>query len=525
MRVLVTGGTGVVGQAAVRELLMKGHSVRLLSRNADEDARQWPAKMGSRPGVESWAASVGDQAGLTGCADQCDLVLHLAGIVEESPPGVTFENTNVEGTRAIVREAERSKVGRLIYVSSLGAEAGQSPYHRSKHRAEDIVRGFAGGWIILRPGNVYGPGDEVVSLLLTMVRTLPVVPVIGTGEDKFQPIWVDDLAAAISQCVERTDLHGRVLDIAGNEITSTNDLLNRLSEITGRTPARVPVPGFLATAGVTIAGMLGAKIPLNENQLIMLSEGNFIRTPGGNALTGVLRITPTPLDSALRKLADAQPEQTPDQGVGALKRKRFWADIAGSQLTPEQLFARLRVRFGELTPLYMDVRAEPGTPTVLNKGTTITMSLPVRGNVQVRVEELTPTRATLVTLAGHPLCGAVRFLSEQRGDRLRFEVQVYDRPANLADWVVARTVGDGLQGRTWESVVEAMVNESGGLASAPVQQEEEFLDDDQADRVEGWLKELIAERKRGEHPGSGTGRKGVGTADGSGLGAASEATI
>ena len=499
MRVLVTGGTGVVGQAAVTELLKRGHNVRIVSRNAGEDAKQWPRTSGAEAGVEAWPASVSDQSELKGCAEGCDLVVHVAGIVEESPPEVTFENTNVEGTRAILREAERAKVGRFIYVSSLGAEAGQSPYHRSKRRAEDIVRNFAGGWIILRPGNVYGPGDEVVSVLLGMVRTLPVVPVVGTGEDKFQPIWVDDLAAAIGVCVERTDLHGRVLELAGNELTSINDLLDRLGEITARTPARLPVPTFLVGAGATIAGLLGAKLPINENQLTMLSEENVIRTPGGNALTAVLKITPTSLDSGLRRLADAQPEQTPDQGVGALRRKRHWVDIAGSQLTAEDLFQRLRVRFGELTPLHMDLSAEPGTPSVLNKGTTITMSLPVRGNVQVRVEQLTPTKATLVTLAGHPLCGAVRLLTEQRGDLLRFETQVYDRPANLADWLAMRTVGDGLQKQTWESLVEAMVRESGGTAVGAVQTEETDLEADQAERVEDWLKALIAERKLSQH--------------------------
>ena len=117
MKVLVTGGTGVVGQAAVTELVKRGHTVRLLSRNATEDARQWPQ------GVESWPASVSDPSGLSGCAEGCDLVLHVAGIVEESPPKITFENTNVVGTRSILREAERCKVGRFIYISSLGAEA------------------------------------------------------------------------------------------------------------------------------------------------------------------------------------------------------------------------------------------------------------------------------------------------------------------------------------------------------------------------------------------------------------------
>lgn len=492
MKVLVTGGTGVVGQAAVTELLKDGHTVRLLSRNAREDARQWPE------GVEPWPANLSDQTELRGCAEGCDLVVHVAGIVDEDAPELTFEGVNVEGTRAIVREAERCKVGRFIFVSSLGAEVGDSPYHRSKRRAEEIVRGFAGGWIILRPGNVYGPGDQVVSRILMMVRTLPVIPVLGSDGDKFQPIWVEDLALVLGECVRRTDLHGRVLEIAGEEKTSLTELVDRFSEITGRSPARLPIPSFVASAGVTIAGLLGAKLPVNESQLIMLSEGNVIRAPGANALIGVFHIKPTSLDSGLRKLADAQPEQTPDEGVGALESQRFWVDIAGSRLEAEELFTRFRSRFGELSPLAMNLHAEPGTPTILNKGNTLTMSLPVRGNVQVRVEEITPNTATLVTLAGHPLCGAIRFLSEQRGDLLRFEVQVFDRPANLADWLVMRTVGGEVQARSWESLVLAMVEESGGAAVSPVQHDEETLDEAKAERVEAWVKELVVERKRAQ---------------------------
>src|SRR5438105_6493696 len=205
MKVLVTGGTGVVGHAAVSELLKRGHSIRLLSRNVQAEATEWPE------GVESWPASITDQSDLRGCAEGCDVVVHVAGIMEERPPERTYESVNVEGTRSIVREAERCKVGRFIFISSLGAEAGTSPYHRSKRRAEEIVRGFAGGWIILRPGNVYGPGDEVISRLLTMVRTLPAVPVLGSGDDQFQPSWVNDLAAAIASAVSRTDTHRRGL--------------------------------------------------------------------------------------------------------------------------------------------------------------------------------------------------------------------------------------------------------------------------------------------------------------------------
>ncbi len=492
MKVLVTGGTGVIGQAAVNVLLEQGHTIRVLSRNADEDARQCPQ------GVEWWPASISEPDALRGCAENCDLVLHIAGIMEESPPQITYESVNLEGTRTIVREAERCRVGRLIYLSSLGAEAGTSPYHRSKRRAEEIVRGFAGGWIILRPGNVYGPGDDVISLLLTMVRTLPVVPVVGNGDDRFQPVWVEDLAGALAESVRRTDLHGRVLEVAGEEKTTLNELVDKLSDITGRSPARIPVPSFLASAGISMASLLGVKLPLTESQLTMLSEGNVIRTPGTNALTSVFHIRPTPLESGLRKLADSLPEQTPEKGVGALKRKRFWVLIGGSRLTSEELFARFRTRFGELTPLPMDLHAEPGTPTTLEKGATITMALPLRGNVQVRVEKLAPREATLVTVAGHPLAGAIRFLSRQIADLIRFEVQVYDRPANLADWLVMRTVGDGMQARSWENLLQAIVGESGGAAASPIQHDETFLDEDKAERVEDWVKALVMERKRAQ---------------------------
>jgi NADH dehydrogenase len=288
------------------------------------------------------------------------------------------------------------------------------------------------------------------------------------------------------------------LDLAGEERISINELLDRLKEITGLEPARVPIPSFVASAGVNVAAMLGVKIPLTESQLTMLSEGNWIRTPGTNALIGVFHIRPTPLDSGLRRLSDSLPEQTPDKGVGVFKRRRYWIDIAGSRLTPEQLFARVRERFAEIVPLTMDLGAEPDTPKILEKGSTITMALPVRGHVQIRVEQLTENEAVLVTLAGHPLAGAVRFLSEQIGDSLRFQVQLYDRPANLVDWLLMRTVGESVQARSWETMLETLITESGGICASGIQHEEEVLDQEKAERVEAWLADLILARKR-EH--------------------------
>src|SRR5687768_9603068 len=308
MRILVTGGTGVVGEAAVSALVDKGHEVRLVSRNAEKDIAQFPGDVEAVPG------NIADVAQVNGAAEDCDAVVHIVGIVAESPPELTFDRVNVQGTVNIVREAERAGVKRFIYISSLGAHDGESDYHRSKKSAEDVVRTFEGNWTILRPGNVYGPGDDVISLLLKMVRTLPAIPVIDSGDQPFQPIWAGDLGEAIAVAVERKDLATRTLELGGLEQTSMNDVLDRLARITGKHPARVPVPGLLASIGAKAAGLFGVHIPVNEGQSTMLLEGNVLKDQTRNALTGTLGITPTPLDEGLAMLADALPEMTPKDG-------------------------------------------------------------------------------------------------------------------------------------------------------------------------------------------------------------------
>ena len=490
MRVLVTGGTGVVGHASVTALLEHGHKVRLLSRHANRDARRWEAR------VEAFPGDVSKPSTLHGAADDCDAVLHVVGIVGDPPPGLTLDAVNVDGTRNIIAEAERAGVGKLIFVSSLGANRGASEYHRSKYRAEQAVKKFRGGWIIVRPGNVYGPGDDEISLLLRMIRAFPVVPVIAGGEQEFQPIWHEDLGEVLALSVERHDLHGRELDVAGPERTSQNDLLERLAALTDRSPVRLPLPGFLADIGSRIASAVGAPVPFNESQLVMLREGNVVEDPAKNALESIFHVVPTTLDEGLRMLVDQQPEMLPERGVGAMHRKRIWAEIAGAPHSAESLFDAFLQSFDRVLPL--ETSAEPGTDTRLERGRTLTMSLPVRGHIQVRVGEVGERQLTLITLEGHPLAGAVRFLAEERGDLVRFEVQVYDRAATVVDWVVMSTIGNLLQDSNWVEVVENMVEVSGGRLVDEVHMERDTLDEEQTGRIEQWLEEMVMAMKRRE---------------------------
>jgi NADH dehydrogenase len=122
----------------------------------------------------------------------------------------------------------------------------------------------------------------------------------------------------------------------------------------------------------------------------------------------------------------------------------------------------------------------------------------VRGHIQVRVAEVDERVTTLVTLEGHPLAGAVRFLTEARGDDVRFEIQVFERAAGVLDFLMMRTLGERLQDASWREMAEKAVKASGGAAPAGVQLETENLDEEQAELIEEWLRELVMERKRDE---------------------------
>jgi uncharacterized protein YbjT (DUF2867 family) len=488
MRVLVTGGTGVVGDSVVRTLHDRGHAVRVLTRHAGRDQPWWPS------GVDGWAGDVSDERTIRGSAEGCDAVVHIAGIAAEEPPNRTFQRVNIDGTRYMVLEAERSGVRKLIYISSLGADRGTSDYHKSKAVAEDVVRTFTRDWLVLRPGAVYGPGDEHLSVLLRMVRALPVIPTIGSGDKEFQPIWHEDLARAIAAAVERDDVRCQSLDLAGTELTSQNVLVRRFSELTGRSVVQAPLPVPVASWGLRALDAVGIDVPFTEDQLDMLSDGNVIPSGSSNALVDVFGLAPTKLDDGLRRLVDEQPEQLPSEGTGTLTRKRYWVDMRSSRYDADQLFEYLRTHLADLMPATIRMKPGPNGEPVVAEGETLTLELPLRGDVQVRVAEAGERCITLLTVAGHPIAGAVRFHTGSDSDAVRFEVEVYDRPASLIDQVIMRTVGGLLQRSTWIELAQNVVRASGG--EGEVQTEEKELSERELELVNDWARALSAQLSR-----------------------------
>lgn len=489
MKVLVTGGTGVIGKATVTELLRRGHQVRLLSRGAEEAHGEWKGS------VEPFAADVSDAARMQGAADGCAAVVHLTGIVEEAPPETTFESINVEGTRNVINEAQRAGVRRLIFISSLGADRGESDYHASKLRAEEIVRTFRGAWTIVRVGAVIGPGDETVSVLLRMVRMLPAVPVIGKGDQPFQPVWHEDVACALAECLTHADVDGQTLNVTGPDVITIRDVLDLFATVTDRTPIRLPLPAFVAKTGSSLAAAIGIDTPVTAATVQMLLEGNYLREGEANDLTDRLGVRPRPTRDRLVELVDAVPEQTPDQGVGRLKRRRFTTDIMQTGASATELFERFRAGFTDIVPF--EAAAEPGSPTHIEHNATLTLELPPRGHVQVRVEQIDDRSMTLGTLEGHPLAGIVRFRFDDRDDGcVRFTIDVVERPASRLDQISMLLVGSAAQTRTWKETAERVAEASGGIASEGVAEESWELDDDEAEPLDEWVRILVQRRRR-----------------------------
>ena len=324
--------------------------------------------------------------------------------------------------------------------------------------ADEIVRRSELTWTIIRPSMVYGPGDETVSRLLKAIRTLPAIP-MADADRELQPIWYEDLAKVLVAAIARNDLAKQVLDARGPEITTTRDLLQRLSSITGRSPALVPLP---------------SPLPAGEPE----------RAASAIELLGVQT---TPLDRGLHILADSLPLVLPDEGVGALEHKRFYADISGSRFSAAALMMQFRERVNDFMPL--EFSAEPGAPNRIDEGITLTGHMPLRGHFQVRVVVAEPRHVVFATVEGHPLAGIVEFTAEDTAQGVRFSIDNFSRGSNVFDLFAIRTLGAFAQSMNWREVVERAIAASGGT-SGGVHESKEILRGEKAEAFEQRARKL-----------------------------------
>jgi uncharacterized protein YbjT (DUF2867 family) len=291
-RVFVTGGTGFVGRAVIQALRAEGCAVRcLVRRGSERDLRGFGA-------IERIEGDVMSRQSLDQGMAGCDAVIHLVGIIREHPAiGATFARVHTQGTINVLEAAAAAGARRYVHMSALGTRAGaRSRYHQTKWAAEEAVRASPLPWTIFRPSIIYGRGDAFVTQLARMIERLPIVPVLGAGRQRLQPVPVAHVAQGFVRALTLDTTVKHTYDVGGPEPVTMIDLVDRVAAAMGRRrPLKAHVPlGLVRT--VTRALYRFSDYPLTPDQLLMLEEENTCE-PG--PFYEAFGLVPVPLDTGL----------------------------------------------------------------------------------------------------------------------------------------------------------------------------------------------------------------------------------
>ena len=264
--ILVTGGTGFVGSHLIKRMRQEGIPVRAIVRDPDK------ARALNNLGVDVVKGDVSDTDSLEKATIGVERIIHLVGIIQEAA-GATFQRVHVDGTRNLLEAARKSGVRHFFYQSALGTRPNaKSEYHKSKWAAEELVRASGISFTILRPSLIYGPGDQFTVRLSEMIRLSPVLPIIGSGRSKVQPIFIDDVATCIVTAVTSDCCLNEIYEIGGPDQLTYEEVTVAIADAMGVKRPTLHLPFFFMKSMATVLKAVLPKPPVTTDQLIMLQE-------------------------------------------------------------------------------------------------------------------------------------------------------------------------------------------------------------------------------------------------------------
>jgi uncharacterized protein YbjT (DUF2867 family) len=292
--ILVTGGTGFVGPKVVHALRAQDRDVRCLVRKPGQAGtlKAW--------GCEVVQGDVTDAESVRRAAEGCDAVVHLVAIIAGGRDA--FERVMTGGTQNVIAAAKAGVVGRFVLMSALGVSEQTRtlvPYYEAKWKMEETVRRSGLEHVIFRPSFVFGSAGGVLPLFVRQVRWSPVTPVLGSGERRLQPIWVEDVAAFFAAAIDLPpEAANRTFDLVGPDRVTWNELYERIARTLGKRRRRVHVPIPLARTGAAVVERLPRPL-LTRDQLTMLEAGDNVGDPA--PAREAFGIEPIGLDEQLRR--------------------------------------------------------------------------------------------------------------------------------------------------------------------------------------------------------------------------------
>jgi uncharacterized protein YbjT (DUF2867 family) len=269
MDIVVIGATGFVGSHLVPYLASRGHRVRAVSRTGRR--LDWPES------VNALAGDVETEAGLDDALRGADALVHLVAIPRESR-GRRFDAVNVRAVEHVTDAARRNEVARIVHLSALGvADDPRLGYLFSKWRGEQLVRESGLDWRVLRPSLLFGPGDGFFNLIKTTLTwwSPGIVAIPGRGEERFQPLSVDDLAMAVEACLTDAGRASFVYELGGPEYLTYREIVDRVMRATGKQRLKVNVPLPLISALTSITDRILPIFAVSHDQIRSLSRPNY----------------------------------------------------------------------------------------------------------------------------------------------------------------------------------------------------------------------------------------------------------
>jgi uncharacterized protein YbjT (DUF2867 family) len=271
--ILITGATGYVGRHLVACLVAQGERPRCLVREMNRAKRMLPADK-----VELVQGATTSPASLDAAVQGVDTIVHAAFLTADrkQSAGNEYERTNVQGTANLVKAAKKAGVKRIIEISGLGTRPDKpGSYMQGRYLAEKMLKESGLDWTIIQPSVLFGKNAPFIKGLADLIRTSPVVPLIGGGKIMFQPIYVEDVVTVIIKVLEDpVSTTNKTYTIGGPAYYSFTQMIDVLLQAMHKQRIKVPAPTSLVGVGAAVMEAVLPRPPLTKAAMTLFTFDN-----------------------------------------------------------------------------------------------------------------------------------------------------------------------------------------------------------------------------------------------------------